>query len=62
MLIFELGMRERNEHTAMLMYMLAVLRTRQSAWDLNESEKLECRRGIQALQAAVDAMNNQIYA
>jgi hypothetical protein len=56
------GMDTHNENMYMLLFMLSVLRERQSAWELTTSEREQSKKGIKALQAAVDALSVQIYA
>lgn len=56
------GMDKHNENMYMLLFMLSVLRERQSAWELTPSEREQSKKGIEALQAAVDALSVQIYA
>lgn len=55
-------MKEHEENIETLRYMLSVLMVRQSSWHLNEDERLRTQQGIKALQAAVEAMDTQIYA
>jgi hypothetical protein len=56
------GMDAHQENMYMLLYMLSVLRERQSAWDLTEEERSRTKKGIKALEAAKDALSVQIYA
>jgi hypothetical protein len=56
------GMDTHSENMYMLLYMLSVLRERQSAWDLTEEERSRTKKGIKALEAAKDALSVQIYA
>jgi hypothetical protein len=56
------GMDTHNENMYMLLFMLSVLRERQSAWELTTFEREQSKKGIKALQAAVDALSVQIYA
>jgi hypothetical protein len=56
------GMDTHQENMYMLLYMLSVLRERQSAWDLTEDERARTKKGIKALEAAKDALSIQIYA
>jgi len=55
-------MEQHQENLHMLLYMLSVLRERQSAWDLTEDERARTKKGIKALEAAKDALSVQIYA
>ena len=55
-------MEQHQENMHKLLYMLAVLRERQSAWDLTEDERARTKKGIKALEAAKDALSVQIYA
>jgi hypothetical protein len=50
------------ENMTMLLDMICVLRERQSSWQLTPEQREKSRKGIQALQAAVDALSVQIYA
>ena len=45
-----------------LLHMIAVLRERQSSWNLTEAERQETKKGIEALEAAKDALSIQVYA
>lgn len=56
------GMDTHNENLYMLLYMLSVLRERQSSWDLTPNERERTKKGIKALEAAKDALSVQIYA
>lgn len=56
------GMEQHDQHIQVLMSMMAVLRERQSSWELTPEAREKSRKGIIALQAAVDAMSIQIYA
>jgi len=55
-------MEQHDQHIQVLMSMMAVLRERQSSWELTPEAREKSRKGIVALQAAVDAMSIQIYA
>lgn len=54
--------KESKEHIDTLRYMLSVLMVRQSSWELTEEEKQLTREGINALRAAVELMDIQVYA
>jgi len=53
---------QHNEHRAVLMYMLAELLTKQSSSSLTEEQQRMHKKGIEALRAAVDALETQVYA
>jgi hypothetical protein len=55
-------MEKHTENLGMLLSMLSVLRERQSSWQLTSEEREKSKKGIEALQAAVDALSIQIYA
>jgi hypothetical protein len=55
-------MEKHTENMAVLNHMMCVLRERQSSWQLTELEQKKSKQGIEALQAAVDALSVQIYA
>ena len=57
-----IGMREHRDNIDMLRHMLSVLMTKQSSPTLTEEQKVDCKNGIRALQAAVDALNYQVLA
>lgn len=56
------GMDMHNQNMYMLLFMISVLRERQSSWTLTTYEREESKKGVIALQAAVDALKVQIYA
>jgi len=55
-------MENHSENMSCLLHMIAVLRERQSAWELTENERQLTKKGIEALEAAKDALSTQIYA
>jgi len=55
-------MEKHSENMSYLLHMIAVLRERQSSWQLTEDERQRTKRGIEALEAAKDALSTQIYA
>jgi hypothetical protein len=55
-------MEKHSENMSYLLHMIAVLRERQSSWQLTEHERQLTKRGIEALEAARDALSIQIYA
>lgn len=55
-------MEKHTENMTVLLHMMCVLRERQSSWLLTAAEQQDSKKGIEALQAAVDALSVQIYA
>lgn len=55
-------MEKHTENVTVLYHMMCVLRERQSSWQLSSLEQEKSRKGIEALQAAVDALSIQVYA
>lgn len=55
-------MDEHTENMSCLLHMIAVLRERQSSWQLTEQERELTKKGIEALEAAKNALSTQIYA
>jgi hypothetical protein len=55
-------MKETEEYIALLRLMSAILRERQSSICLSSSQKVKCRKGIIALDKAVEALQVQVYA
>lgn len=55
-------MEKHSENMSYLLHMIAVLRERQSSWQLTENERQLTKKGIEALEAAKDALSTQIYA
>jgi hypothetical protein len=53
---------KHNEHVDLLRYMLAELMVKQSSAVLTDEQRDLHKKGIEALQAAVTAMNMQVYA
>lgn len=53
---------EHRQHVDLLRHMLAELMVKQSRPMLSEEQRNLHKRGIKALQAAVDAMNMQVLA
>lgn len=54
--------REQQDHVEVLRIMLAELMVKQSSLVLTEDERRLHKQGIQALQAAVEAIESQVYA
>ena len=50
------------EHIDQLRYILSILMERQSRGWVGDSEREECKKGITALQRAVEVMGTQVYA
>lgn len=55
-------LKEHNEHVDLLRHMLAELMVKQSGPTLTAEQRRLHKKGIKALQAAVEAMNMQVYA
>ncbi len=55
-------MLEDRKHIDQLRYILSILMERQSMACIQDAEREECKKGIIALQRAVDIMGTQIYA
>ena len=55
-------MEKHEENMTMLCHMMCVLRERQDAWELTEMERVKCKKGIQAFEAALHALSVQVYA
>lgn len=55
-------MKSHDEHIMLLRYMLAELMEKQSSPLLSEEKRVLCHKGIDALNAAVDAISVQVYA
>lgn len=55
-------MEKHSENMSFLLHMIAVLRERQSSWQLTDDERQLTKKGIEALEAAKDALSTQIYA
>ena len=55
-------MEKHSENMSYLLHMIAVLRERQSSWQLTAYEREATKKGIEALEAAKDALSIQIYA
>jgi len=60
--ILKTQMEKHSENMSYLLHMIAVLRERQSSWQLTAHERELTRKGIEALEAAKDALSIQIYA
>jgi hypothetical protein len=54
--------KEDRKHIDQLRFMLSILMERQSYGWLKDEEREECRKGIVALQRAVDVIGTQYYA
>lgn len=54
--------KQQQDHVDILRFMLAELMVKQSSSVLTEDERRLHKQGIQALQAAVDAIETQVYA
>ncbi len=55
-------MENQSEHIALLRLMAMILRERESHWTMSTNQQCLSRKGIVALDKAVEALEVQVYA
>lgn len=55
-------MEKHEENVTMLNHMMCVLRERKDLWHLSSQQRSDSQKGIEALEAAIAALENQVYA